>query len=70
MESSDKRVIVRAIYVELDSHHFNRNFQQFISIYRRIMTGFKKGQRMRFYTHLNLIKSNKAKGILSKVFNC
>ena len=68
-EEDDKpKEIVRGINVELDSTNFNSNFQKFLSIYARKTIGFKSRKRIRFWSRLDLVKSDRAKGISTKIF--
>ena len=67
-EEVEPKEIVRGINVELDSTNFNSNFQKFLLIYTRKTIGFKSRRRRRFWSHPDLVKSDRAKGILTKAF--
>ena len=64
----DNKTIIRAIHVKLEAKNFNQIFKIFLSIYRQSSTSFKNGYHMYFWLHLDQVKSNKAKGTLTKVY--
>ena len=64
----DDKTIIRVIHMELETDNFNRNLKKFVSIYGRSSIGFKNGYRIRFWSYLDLVKSNKAKGTLTKAY--
>ena len=66
MVESEGKTIARAIHVELEAENFIINFKKITSFYGSSSTGFKNGRRMRFWSHPNLLKSDKAKGTLTK----
>jgi len=66
----DNKIIIRVIHMELKTDNFNRNLKKFVSIYGRSSIGFKNGYRIRFWSYLDLVKSNKAKGTLTKAYEC
>ena len=59
---------VRAIYLELNLDNFQSNFKTFIAIYSRSVSGFDDGTKMCLFAHLDLEKSDKAKGKLTKAY--
>lgn len=65
VDAEDKSVI-RAIHVELEAENFNTNFKKCVSICSNSSTGFKHGRRIRFWSHPDLVKSDKSKGTLTK----
>ena len=54
-------------YVDLSLENFQLDFQKLIEKFGRSISGFKDRRRMRFWAYLDLIKSNKAKGLLTRV---
>ena len=64
----DDKTLVRAIYVELECTNFNHNFKKFLATHGRSATGFASGRRMIFWSNLDHVKSDKAKGILAKAY--
>ena len=57
---------IRAIHIDLDLDNFQYNFKVFIGIYGRLVSGFDNGTKMRLFTYPDLVKSNTAKGKLTK----
>ena len=68
VEQPNDTTKVRAIHLEINTKNFNTNFQKLIVVYGRSKLGFKNKRRMRLWAHLNLAKSDKAKGTLIKAY--
>ena len=64
----DNKTITRAIHVELEGENFNINFKKFVSTYSQSLTGFKNSCHIHFWSHPDLVKSDKAKGTPTKTY--
>ena len=60
--------MVKGIYVDLDMDSFQKNFQQLMSMFGRSVSGFADGRRIRFWAHPDLVKSDLAKGLLTRAY--
>ena len=59
---------VRAIHIDLDLQNFHNNFKTIMGVYGRSVSGFDDGTKMRLFAHPDLVKSDKAKGKLTKAY--
>ena len=49
-------------------NNFKNNFNKIIAIYRRKTSRLDDERNMRFFTHLDLVKSDKIRGALKKAY--
>ena len=54
--------------MELDLENFQANFTKLITVYGRLVSEFDYGRKMRFWVYPDLIKSDKAKELLTKAY--
>ena len=59
---------VRAIHIDLDLENFQHNFKIVMRIYGRLISGFDNGIKMRLFAYPSLVKSDNAKGKLTKAY--
>ena len=60
--------LVKVIYIDLDLENFQSGFQQFMVKFGTSRSGFEHRRRMRFWAYSDLLKSNLAKGTLTKAY--
>ena len=60
--------LLQAFHMELDLRNFKFNFNNLVAIFGRTGSGFDDGRKMHFFAHLDLVKSDSAKGALQKAY--
>ena len=63
-----KEKLVAAIHVELNLENFQKNFVKLMSVFSRKTSSFKDGHKMRFWAYSELVKSDKARGLLTRAY--
>ena len=48
--------------------NFKNNFNNLVTVYGRTVLGFEDRWKMQFFTHVDLVKSDMARGALEKVY--
>ena len=59
---------VRVVHIDLDLDNFQQNFKTVMGIYGRSISGFNDRTKMRLFTYPDLVKSDNAKGKLTKAY--
>ena len=67
-EATNSSSKVKAIYLEINTKNFNKNFKMLMAVYGRLKSGFSDSYGMRLQAHPDLAKSDQAKETLIKVY--
>ena len=59
---------IQALHIETEMTNFKRNFNQLVTQYGRMVSGFPGGRKMQFFAHPDLVKSDLAQGALEKAY--
>ena len=60
---------IQAIHMEIDTFNFKKNFRNIIDIYGHTQSGFNDRRKTRFFPYPELVKSDIARRMLTKVYN-
>ena len=52
----------------MSQNNFKKNFNNIIKIHRRIVSSLKNSRKIRFFTNPELVKSDKARESITKVY--